>query len=228
MASMPATPLAVEADATQRAVRILRDMIMSRRLAPGEQLRQDHLADAMGLSRSPLREALRMLETEGLLSHVPNQGYFVVRLSSSDLRQVYLMRRLLETELYRTLRRPAAGEMQAIRRTHREIREGVGREDVTAVLEANRRFHFSIFELSPLGLVMRQVAHLWHVSESYRAAYLWLPEAQRRIVAEHASMLQCLETGDRRGLMQIADRHRAAAESTVVRLLGGEASVESR
>ena len=218
MASATAEVL-VETDATTRAVRMLRDMIMSRRLAPGQQLRQDHLAEAIGLSRSPVREALRTLETEGLLSHIPNQGYFVVRLSSSEMRQIYLMRRLLETELYRTLRKPAAVELRAIRSIHGEIRDAVTRDDVTTVLGANRRLHFSLFALSPLELVTRQVAQLWHRSESYRAAYLWLPEAQRRIIAEHASMLRCLETHDIRNLIAIADRHREAAETRVIKLL---------
>jgi len=212
----------LEQDATGRAVRTLRDMVMSRRIGPGQQLRQDGLADQMGLSRSPLREALRTLETEGLLVHVPNQGYFVARLRSADLRQIYLMRRLLETELFRTLRPPSAPELSNVRAENKRIRQSAKDGNLAQVLGGNRKFHFGIFALSPLDLVMRQVERLWHQSESYRAAYLWLPAAQEQIVAEHDAMIAALESHDIKRLIAVADRHRSTAEAAVIGLLRGE------
>jgi DNA-binding GntR family transcriptional regulator len=213
---------ATEQDATARAVRTLRDMVMSRRLGPGQQLRQDGLAEEIGLSRSPLREALRTLETEGLLIHVPNQGYFVARLRSSELRQIYLMRRLLETELLTTLRPPSVQELSELREENRQIQRSVSQAKLAQMLRANRRFHFGIFALSPLKLVIRQVERLWHLSESYRAAYLWLPAAQERIVDEHVAMIAALESHDAKRLIAVADRHRSTAEAAVIGLLRGE------
>jgi len=211
-----------ELDATARAVRILRDMVMGRRIGPGQQLRQDGLAEELGVSRSPLREALRTLETEGLLVHVPNQGYFVVRLRSTELQQIYLMRRLLETEILKTLRKPSASEASALRTEHERIKGFVADGSSLRVLQANRRFHFAIFAFSPLDLVVRQVERLWHMSESYRAAYLWLPATQDRIVEEHTAMLSALGRGDLEELISVADAHRAAAEKSVIALLRGE------
>jgi DNA-binding GntR family transcriptional regulator len=213
---------AAEPDATSRAVRVLRDMVMNRRLAPGQQLRQDSLADELGLSRSPLREALRMLETEGLLEHLPNQGYFVTRLRSGDMQQIYLMRRLLETELYRSIRRPQREDVARVRAVHRQIGERIERRDLSGVLEGNRRFHFEIFGLSPLDVITRHVERLWRQSESYRAVYLFLPETQRRIDREHTLMLRHIETVDIPGLIRVADAHRAAAETSVVAFLRSE------
>jgi DNA-binding GntR family transcriptional regulator len=211
-----------ELDATARAVRTLRDMVMSRRIGPGQQLRQDGLAEELGVSRSPLREALRMLETEGLLAHVPNQGYFVVRLRSTELRQIYLMRRLLETEILRSARRPSASETSALHAEHERIKGFVAEGSPLRVLQANRRFHYAMFALSPLDVVINQVQRLWQMSESYRAAYLWLPATQERIVEEHSAMLVALGRGDIQGLISLADAHRAAAEASVVALLRGE------
>jgi DNA-binding GntR family transcriptional regulator len=219
---MPSAVTDLEQDATARAARTLRDMVMSRRIGPGQQLRQDGLAEEMGLSRSPLREALRMLETEGLLVHVPNQGYFVARLRSSELRQIYLMRRLLETELFRTLRQPSAPELSQVRDENERIRQSAKDGNLAQVLRGNRKFHFGIFALSPLDLVMRQVERLWHQSESYRAAYLWLPAAQEQIVAEHVAMIAALESRDVKELIAVADRHRSTAEAAVIGLLRGE------
>lgn len=219
---MPSAITEVEQDATARAVRTLRDMVMGRRIGPGQQLRQDGLAEELGLSRSPLREALRTLETEGLLVHVPNQGYFVSRLRSSDLIQIYLMRRLLETELFRTLRAPSTEELSKVRDENEHIRQAVKDVNLGQVLLANRKFHFDIFAMSPLELVMRQVERLWHQSESYRAAYLWLPAAQEQIITEHEAMIAALESNDIKELIAVADRHRSTAEAAVVGFLRGE------
>jgi DNA-binding GntR family transcriptional regulator len=219
---LPSAITEVEQDATARAVRTLRDMVMGRRIGPGQQLRQDGLAEELGLSRSPLREALRTLETEGLLVHVPNQGYFVSRLRSSDLIQIYLMRRLLETELFRTLRAPSTEELSKVRDENEHIRQAVKDVNLGQVLLANRKFHFDIFAMSPLELVMRQVERLWHQSESYRAAYLWLPAAQEQIITEHEAMIAALESNDIKELIAVADRHRSTAEAAVVGFLRGE------
>jgi DNA-binding GntR family transcriptional regulator len=219
---VPSAVSDTEVDATARAVRTLRDMIITRRIGPGQQLRQDGLAEEIGLSRSPLREALRTLETEGLLVHVPNQGYFVARLKSSDLRQIYLMRRLLESELFRTLNGPSANQLSKLRDENELMQQFVKDGKPAQVLRANRKFHFGIFALSPLDLVMRQVERLWHLSESYRAAYIWLPAAQEKIVAEHIAMIAALESQDLKGLIAVADRHRSTAEAAVISLLRGE------
>lgn len=209
-------------DATTRAVRTLRAMVMSRQIGPGQQLRQDDLAEEIGLSRSPLREALRTLETEGLLVHVPNQGYFVVRLRSGELQQIYLMRRLLEAEILKTLRRPSSHDLAALRAENERIKAFVSEGSSMRVLQANRRFHFTLFALSPLDLVIRQVERLWQLSESYRAAYLWMPDAQERIIEEHLAMISALERGEVEALIGVADAHRAAAEASVISLLRDE------
>ena len=219
---MPSALADTELDATARAVRTLRDKVMSRRIGPGQQLRQDELAEELGVSRSPLREALRTLEAEGLLVHVPNQGYFVVRLRPADLQQIYVMRRLMETEILKSLRKPSASEALALGNENARLKEFVASGSSLRVLQANRRFHFAIFALSPLDLVIRQVERLWHLSESYRAAYLWLPARQDQIVEEHAAMLFALERGDLEELVSLADAHRAAAEESVIALLRGE------
>src|SRR5579864_7895428 len=81
----------------------LRSAIVQGDLSPGEQIRQAAWADRLGTSRIPVREALKSLAAEGLLSHDHNRGYFVTRFGPHEMAQVYLMRRLLEAELIRSL-----------------------------------------------------------------------------------------------------------------------------
>ncbi|MBL7499149.1 GntR family transcriptional regulator [Frankia sp. CNm7] len=212
------TDSTAEMNATAKATSALRDMVMRRRLMPGQQLRQEQLADRLNLSRSPLREALRILETEGLVRYVVNQGYFVAEFDESELRQIYLMRRLLETELLRTARRPTEEDLAALRAHNQVVEAGGTAGSITQMLVANRRFHFALLGLSPLRLVRREVERLWHLSEAYRAGYLWLPETRARIVAEHAMMIDALAAFDIDRLVHTAEQHRSASEQTVVGL----------
>ncbi|WP_045879925.1 GntR family transcriptional regulator [Pseudofrankia sp. DC12] len=207
-----------ETNATAKATTALRDMVMRRRLMPGQQLRQDQLAEQLNLSRSPVREALRILETEGLVRYVVNQGYFVAEFNAAELQQIYLMRRLLEAELLRTARRPADDDLAALRAHNAAVTAGGEAGSITEMLVANRRFHFALLGLSPLLLVRREVVRLWHLSEAYRAGYLWIPETRDRIVAEHLAMVDALADYDLGRLVDIAEQHRNSAERTVLGL----------
>jgi DNA-binding GntR family transcriptional regulator len=209
-------------DLTRAAVEALREMIVRRQLAPGAQIRQVELASRLGLSRSPLRQALSALETEGLVTHEQQRGYFVVRMSVDHLTQIYRMRELLETELLRTVRSPDADELAEFEARNDEIATAMADGEVARMLVANRAFHFGLFELSPLGAIRQDVERLWNTSEPYRATYLWLPSTRRRIIREHQRMLEALARGDTARLVQIADRHRAAARAAVTELLAVE------
>jgi DNA-binding GntR family transcriptional regulator len=205
--------------ATQRATEGVRAMIRRHQLAPGQQVRQEELAERLGLSRSPLREALRLLESEGLVRHAPNQGYFVARLRADELRQVYRMRQLLETELLRSLPRPRRDELARLRALNDEVRAADG---VAAVLDANQRFHFALFAPAQLDLVAAQTERLWNLAEPYQAAYVALPAARAQIVREHDGILRALAAYDVERLVDLADAHRAASEDAVLALLAGQ------
>jgi DNA-binding GntR family transcriptional regulator len=216
--------MAVADGATQltlQAADQIRDLIIRRILLPGEKIRQVELANRVGVSRSPLREALRTLESEGIVSYEVNRGYVVSRLDRDDLEQIYRMRALLEQELLSSIARPDARTVRAIARHNDEMVRAIEAGNVSAMLEANRNFHFAIFELSPLNLFRREVRRLWQLSEGYRATYLWLPETRARIVSEHAAMVAALREFDPGRLVELGAQHRSASEDVVVGLLAG-------
>ena len=91
---------------TLQAAEMIRDLIRRGELLPGEKIHQVEVARNAGVSRSPLREALRTLAAEGLVKYETNRGYVVRRLRMEELAEIYKLRRLLEAEMMRHLHKP--------------------------------------------------------------------------------------------------------------------------
>jgi DNA-binding GntR family transcriptional regulator len=209
------TPHRRDGGSVGRAVNAITDLIARRELVPGEQVRQEDLGERLGLSRGPVREALNALSTQRVLRHEPNRGYFVARFSADDMRQIYLLRRLAETELLRTVRIPSDDELETLRAAD----EVIARADrVDELTRANDLFHLTIFELSPLTLVRDAVIWGWRTSSAYRAMSLRIGDREGMVV-DHLEIVEALRTSDADRLIEISDRHRARSETSLLPLL---------
>lgn len=197
--------------AVERAVRELRELIHHSELLPGEHIRQTQLAEVLGLSRVPVREALKVLSTEGSVVYRPNQGYFVAKMSAEEISQLYLMRSLLEGELIRTLQWPDAAELAQIRELNAQMEQAANAGDLQTSILRNREFHFRIFGLSPLHLIHREVQRLWSLSESYRALYHYNRHSSGTIQEEHGQIIDALRRRDSKACAFWMDRHREHA-----------------
>ncbi len=164
------------ATAAQRVTDAIRQMIAAGEILPGRPgSTSGQLSFKLGVSRSPLREALRTLEAEGLMVHEPGRGYLVSRLNGEELRQVYLVRRLLGPAVLRSLPHAEHNEIADLEAANEAV---AAADSMGAILSANRRFHFSIFALSPLDVVVGQIKRVWRLSEPYQGAYLLRPETR--------------------------------------------------
>jgi DNA-binding GntR family transcriptional regulator len=196
---------------TLQAAAQIRGLIMDRALLPGEKIRQVELADRIGVSRSPLREALRTLESEGVVTYEINRGYVVAKLDDDDLSQIHQMRSLLEDELLRSVRRPDAAVLSDLKDLNEKMMVAIDERNVAEVLRYNREFHFTIFDLSSLNQFRREVRRLWQLSEGYSAAWWWRqPEARKRINAEHKAIISALRRFDLEQLVEICAAHRTS------------------
>ena len=206
-------------DAAQLVLEAVREMIHQGRLSPGQQLRQEELAKSLGVSRNPVREALKGLQAEGFVGHSHNQGYFVIRFSAAELHQIYLMRRLIETEVLLSLPRFPHSDVQALVELNAALERASAAPSVSEMLRINREFHFAIFNHSPLALLVQELTRLWRLSELYRYLYLVAKEARRRIIKEHRDIIDAVSRHDLVRAVEISDRHREAAEGIVFALL---------
>lgn len=213
----PSQPAARGAMA-RRAEEFLRDMVHEGVLLPGQPVHQAAMAEKLGISRVPVREALKSLQAVGLVEPGPAGGFAVVRLSAEELDEMYLMRELLESEVLRRLRAVSRDEVDALAGLNRRISELV--EAPTHEQRAlNREFHFRMFRLSGLGHVVNQIDRLWTQSEPYRSIYTADRDARSRIVTEHDAILAALRQGDIEALVKAMNVHRNASRRDVTAVL---------
>jgi DNA-binding GntR family transcriptional regulator len=190
----------------------MRRAIVSGELKPGEPIRQEVLAERLGVSRVPVREALKILQGEGQVEYQPHRGYSVTRLDLDDLREVYRIRQLLETEAAR-ISVPALSdaEIKALSESAREVDLAGDVEDYVAMSEANRRFHFLLVEGAGLNRLTHLVRILWDATDVYRSFYYTDVSNRYRVRAEHAGIVQAAAAHDMERVIALLDEHRQHA-----------------
>ncbi len=178
----------------------LREAIMVGELAPGTPLRLEELARSLGMSISPVREAVRLLEAKGLAEYAPYRGARVTELSNDEMAEVYEARAALEcAAIRRAAQRFQAGHYEVLESALRQIEKSYDVDDQLAVVRGNSAFHLGIASASGSQWLYRLLSPLLEMSERYAAAVLreGQPIQTRQIEAEgHSAILQALETGD--------------------------------
>jgi DNA-binding GntR family transcriptional regulator len=199
---------------------VLRTAIVQGDLSPGEQIRQAEWADRLGTSRIPVREALKSLAAEGLLSHDHNRGYFVTRFGPHEMAQVYLMRRLLEAALLRSLQLPAPTALQRLADLADAAARAKMSDDFDLWNELEHRFHSQLYALSPLNLVRDEFERLWLLSNIYRRLNMRVGvPADSPAVIYYADMVDALAASDRERMVELMTELREASERGYTRIL---------
>ena len=194
----------------------LRRAIVTGELRPGEQVRQDALAEQFGVSRVPLREALKILEGEGQVTYLPHRGYFVAELDVADLREVYRLRELLETEAVRAaVPMLTDAEVAEIATVAAEVDHAAAAGDLLAMAAANRRFHFRLIEAAQMPRLARLVRILWDATDAYRSLYYASIDHRRTVQAEHEAVLAALRDRDVEWAVRVLTEHRDHAVAAV-------------
>ncbi len=182
--------------ASARVAEYLRAAILEGRITPGERIRQEDVAARFGASRLPVREALRMLEAEGLTEHEANKGARVPRLSMHEVDVIYQMRERLEP-LVLTESIPHLGdaEIERLEEVQARIEENT---DMAAFLALDREFHLLTYTGCRIDPLTSMVTRLWNSTQHYRRAFMALSGPSRMWVvnAEHRLLLDAIERRD--------------------------------
>lgn len=210
----PARPEKAEkgTGAMTRALQGLKALIINGELSPGEQIRQEEMAEQLEVSRVPLREAMNVLADQGLLFHRPHQGYFVTKRVAGEHAQIRRMLHLLENELMLTIRWPDEETLASLRALNDEMRECVRSVDIRGLIQANRQFHFRIFNLSPNTLILEEVRRLWSMIEPSMWTKFDRADDRAKTLVEHDRLIAALAAHDRARCAAELEHHRYSAE----------------
>jgi DNA-binding GntR family transcriptional regulator len=182
--------------ASHRIADSLRTAILGGSYLPGERIRQEDVAARSGASRIPVREALRMLDSEGLVTLVANSGAWVTKLTLGECVETYLIRERLEPLLLRTSmpRLDAA----AIGRLGRLVEEMEAGAELDAFMRADREFHLSSYAGAASGEMWQIIHRMWNTTQHYRREFTRLASAGGLGVThlEHRLLLDCLRRQD--------------------------------
>ena len=178
----------------ERIAEMLRKAIFDGTLQPGQELKQAELAEQLGVSRIPVREALLMLERDGLIVVHGNRRATVAEITEANVRDHYDIRSMLEGEAAaRASRHPDAHS--PIEEAQQVLERAASEKQASAYVQANYRFHSAIWEAAKSAQLANVLNNLWkglpiHLPEL-------LPELQmERSVAEHRRILDALKAGD--------------------------------
>jgi DNA-binding GntR family transcriptional regulator len=182
--------------ASQRVAAYLREAILDGTIAPGERILQEDVAERLGASRLPVREALRMLELEGLTELVVHKGARVPVLDMQQLDVVYRMRERMEPlALTESLPHLTVEQIDQLG----EIQERIERnDDIGEFLRLDRQLHLLTYSGCQFPQLLNTVTRLWNSTQHYRRTFMTLPGPDRRWVvnSEHALLLDAIRRRD--------------------------------
>jgi DNA-binding GntR family transcriptional regulator len=193
---------------TEQAYNTILSAIVDGTIPPGSPLRLQDLAESLGMSMMPVREALRQLESIGVIETIPHRGARVCPVSPEDLEDTYLTRIVQEGILVR-IAAPlfddaAAEDCEA---ALDEQQNALDRGDLAAARLAHERFHFRIYEAAGSKWLLRSLAAAWHNSERYRAASTADPATVRSRRHEHERILDACVKHDAEAAQRALEMH---------------------
>lgn len=202
MPSVSLTPRALYEEVAE----LIRQRIFDRELAPGSWIDELKLAEAYGISRTPLREALKVLATEGLVTMKVRRGAYVTEVNEKDLTDVYHLLGLLESDAAGIVAAHAGtAQLKLLQDLHNQLEKAVGKRQ--RFFEINEEFHMRLLEIADNRWRAQMVADLRKVMKLNRHNSLLKSGRIDESLAEHRALMQALSAGDAAMATQCMRQH---------------------
>lgn len=207
----------------------IRERILDRTYAEGEQLRQDVLAADMGVSRIPVREALRQLEAEGLVTFNPHRGAVVSSLSIAEIEELFALRAKLEGDmLRRAVPLLTEDDLERAEEILDEYEAAFGRGDVAAWGDLNWQLHSTLYAAARRPVTMGVVERLHLHTNRYARMQLALTHGESRAKDEHRAIVAAARKRAPGRASSLLSAHILGAGRSLVRFLHGERANDDR
>lgn len=212
---MTETP-AILADApslVEQAYQQLRRRILDNVWAPGYQALEQEIGQELGMSRTPVREALLILQREGLVKVVPRRGMRVLPMSSADMREIYQVLTALECMAVEIVaqRSPGEDELQALDAATLDMARALEADDLQAWADADERFHKQLVLSCGNRHLYQTVLNYWDRAHRARMFTLRLRPKPVQSTQEHQALVERLRAGDAEGAVRVNREHRERA-----------------
>ncbi|MCL0072011.1 GntR family transcriptional regulator [Peptococcaceae bacterium] len=198
----------------------VRDAIISGKFKPGERLMEVQLAEEMGVSRTPVREAIRKLELEGFVKIMPHKGAYVAKVSIKDIIDVFEVRAALEALAARlAAKRITEDELKQLKRAAMSIAnlaDGHDIHDIEEAVKVDTGFHDIIYKASRNEKLVQFITHLREQMKRFRATSLALPGRTKMALEEHEKIVQALWDRNEELAAELSRKHIENAERSIL------------
>jgi len=202
----------------------LRRLIVTNRLRPGDPLRLAAIADRLGVSVQPVREAVRLLAAEGLVVVEPHRGAYVARLSIEDVEELYVVRVGLEGLMARVAtERLADADVEELRGCFATMRQTEAADDRPGFIAADRAFHQRLYEAGQRPRLLARILDLWDASTRARPILYEAWATLEDAVSDHEPLLRAITLRDPQAAEAATRAHLEGAASRVLAALRARA-----
>lgn len=208
-------PIALYQEVAER----LRQRIFSHELPPGTWVDEQALAEHYGISRTPLREALKVLASEGLVTLKPRRGCYVTEISERDLDEVFAVMSMLEGECARSsATKASAADLERLRAIHTDLENAAAAGDIDGFFEANQAFHLALQEIADNRWLLQVIEDLRKVIKLSRHHSLFSDGRLAQSLAEHRDILQALLARDGSRAEELMRTHILSGRAALARI----------
>ncbi|MEL7567138.1 MAG: GntR family transcriptional regulator [Dehalobacterium sp.] len=198
----------------------IREAIISGHLRPGERLMEVQLAEEMGVSRTPVREAIRKLELEGFLVMIPRKGAYVAGISLKDIHDVFEIRAALDSlAAGLAAERITEEELNNLERSLVSVVESAGHNDLNGIVNTDTDFHDIIYKASRNERLMQIVNNLREQIQRFRTTSLAFPGRMQIAVDEHRRIVDAISERNVDLARALAQEHIENAENSMMEVL---------
>ena len=195
----------------------LREAILEGKLKPGQRLMEVQLAEQLGVSRTPVREAIRKLELEGLVIMLPRKGAYVANMSLKDILDVLEIRASLEgLAASLAAERISPEDIKKLEDIAEEFEKSANTSDVEALLKKDVEFHECIFKATNNKRLHQLINSLWEQVYRFRVTYISDYDSSVSIINEHKLILEAIKKGDTDTAKKHAREHIEKAEQFMI------------
>ena len=188
--------------------RTLRRAILKGELKPGERLMEVQLANRLGVSRTPVREAIRKLELEGLVTMIPRRGAEVAEITEKNMRDVLEVRRALEELAVKiACEKMTDEEIELLRQASKKFRDTMYNDNLTAIAENDVEFHEIIYDATGNKRLIQILNNLREQMYRYRVEYLKDEKNFPILIREHSQIVEGLTAKDKTMLTAAMHKH---------------------